>query len=380
MADTLYFSRDTQVFIKIGTTIWSIPVLDGFSFSQATNTSEITLNEMADGSANSRRGRRMFNDSYAPAEWSFSTYMRPFASAGSNTTGNASKNGTADIHAVEEALWALMVGAASHTAVSASQAANFTGFTYDATDLDITFANSNKSTLGTADFFFVMGGATAGTKTTYKITGCVVNEATIEFDIDGIATINWSGFGNLITEHDAGPPTATVTEGAGASDTSNFIRNRLTHLQITTSDGTAGSNTHPGEYALVLTGGNVTVSNNITFLTPETLGVVNQPIGHVTGTRSVSGNFTCYLNAEDDSSAELFENLIEDTESITNDFELKFFVGGESSTPRVELDMQQCHLEIPSHSIDDIISLETNFHALPSTIEGTDELTIKYVA
>ena len=114
MADTLYFSRDTKVFIEIGNNVWEIPVLDGFSFSQATNTSEITLNEMADGSANSRRGRRMFNDSYAPAEWSFSTYMRPFASAGSNTTGNASKNGTADIHAVEEALWALMVGAASH--------------------------------------------------------------------------------------------------------------------------------------------------------------------------------------------------------------------------------------------------------------------------
>ena len=100
MADTLYFSRDTQVFIKIGTNIWSMPVLDGFSFSQATNTSEITLNEMTDGSGNSRRGRRMFNDSYAPAEWSFSTYMRPFASTGSNTTGNASKNGTADVHGV----------------------------------------------------------------------------------------------------------------------------------------------------------------------------------------------------------------------------------------------------------------------------------------
>ena len=49
-------------------------------------------------------------------------------------------------------------------------------------------------------------------------------------------------------------------------------------------------------YSLTLTGGNVTISNNMTFLTPETLGVVNQPLGHVTGTRSVSGNFTCYLN------------------------------------------------------------------------------------
>ena len=27
------------------------------------------------------------------------------------------------------------------------------------------------------------------------------------------------------------------------------------------------------------------MENNITFLTPETLGVVNQPLGNVTGTR-----------------------------------------------------------------------------------------------
>ena len=366
MADTLYFSRDTQVFIKIGSAIWSIPVLDGFSFSQATNASEITLNEMADTSGNSRRGRQMFTDSYAPAEWSFSTYMRPFASAGS---GSGAADSSAKHHAVEEVLWALMVGNATYSSNT------FPGFTADTTDLDITFANSNKTTLGPAtaagaEFFFVMGGAGSGTKTTYKITGCVVNEASIDFDIDGIATINWSGFGKIITEDTA--PTATVFEGTGASDTGNFIRNRLTSLTISSTSPTSTT------YDLVLTGGNVTIANNITFLTPETLGVVNQPLGHVTGTRSVSGNFTCYLNAEANSSADLFENIIEGTTTITNDFDLLFKVGG-TATPRVELAMTDCHLEVPTHNIEDVISLETNFHALPSSISGTDELTIKYV-
>ena len=360
MADTLYFSRDTQVFIKIGSNIWSMPVLDGFSFSQATNASEITLNEAADTSGNSRRGRQMFTDSYAPAEWSFSTYMRPFKSAGSGA--GAADDTQNSHHGVEEVLWALMVGDATYSSFS------FTGFTADTTDLDITFANSNKTTLGTADFFFVMGGAGSGTKTTYKIEGCVVNEASVDFDIDGIATINWSGFGKIITEDTA--PTATVTEAT--TDTSNFIRNRLTSL---TMSSTSPTNT---TYDVVLTGGNITISNNITFLTPETLGVVNQPLGHVTGTRSVSGNFTCYLNAEANSSADLFENIIEGTSTITNDFDLLFKVGG-SAAPRVEFGMTDCHLEVPTHSIDDVISLETNFHALPSTISGTDELTIKYV-
>ena len=373
MADTLYFSRDTKVYIAIGSDIWEVPVLDGFSFSQSTNTSEITLNEMSDTSGNSRRGRQMFTDSYAPAEWSFSTYARPFASAGS---GSGKADTAAKHHAVEEVLWALMVGAATYSSYS------FTGFTADTTDLDITFGSSNKTTLGTADIYFVMGGARSGTKTTYKITGCCVNEASLDFDIDGIATINWSGMGTLINEDSA--PTATVYEAV--SSTSNFIRNRLTTLAMTTADDhllatgeSADGDSDVETYDLVLTGGNITVSNNITFLTPETLGVVNQPLGHVTGTRSVSGSFTCYLNAEADSSADLFERIIEDTDTITNNFDLTFKIGGASATPRIELAMSDCHLEVPAHSIDDVISLETNFHALPSTIEQTDELTIKYV-
>lgn len=361
MADTLYFSRDTKVFIEIGSAIWEMPVLDGFSFSQATNASEITLNEMSDTSGNSRRARQMFTDSYAPAEWSFATYARPFVSAGS---GAGAADDAANHHAVEEVLWALMVGDAAYSSNT------FTGFTADTTDLDITFANSNKTTLGTANIYFVMGGASSGTKTVYKIEGCCVNEATLDFDIDGIATINWSGFGKVITE--ATEPTATITEAV--TSTSNFIRNRLTTLTATTD----GSGNFDSSYDLVLTGGNVTISNNITFLTPETLGVVNLPLGHVTGTRSVSGSFTCYLNAETSSSAELFEDIIESTTTITNDFGLLFKIGG-GATPRIELNMAQCHLEVPTHNIDDVISLETNFHALPSTIDGTDELTIKYV-
>lgn len=360
MADTLYFNRDTKVYIKIGSAIWEIPVLDGFSFSQATNASEITLNEMSDTAGNSRRGRQMFTDSYAPAEWSFSTYARPFLSAGS---GAGAADDQAQQHAVEEVLWALMVGDAAYSAYT------FTGFTADATDLDITFGNSNKTTLGTADIFFVMGGAGAGTKTTYKIANCCVNEASVDFDIDGIATINWSGMGTIITEDSE--PTATVYEGV--TGTGNFIRNRLTSLAI--------SSTSPGTvtYDVVLTGGNITISNNMTFLTPETLGVVNQPLGHVTGTRSISGSFSCYLNAEANSSADLFENIIEGTTTITNNFDLTFKIGGASGTPRIEMAMTDCHLEVPAHSIEDVISLETNFHALPSTIDGTDELTIKYV-
>ena len=384
MADQFYFSRDTKVYMTpAGSTavMWEIPVLDGFSFSQATNTSEITLNEMADANGKSRRSRQMFTDSYAPAEWSFSTYMRPFgavpAGSGNIWEPSSSISGNPQ-HAVEEALWAYFVGATTFTIGTGSTASAWTGpdldggspaspytpITNNDTNFIVDWTASEVAALGTFDLYFEMGGASSGTNLTYKIEGCVVNSAAIDFDIDGIATINWSGMGKIITESGADKPTPTKLISEGTTTTSNFIRNRLTSLTA----ATGGSGLFNASYDLVLTGGNITMENNITFLTPETLGVVNQPLGNVTGTRSISGNFTCYLNNDTGKSAELFEDIIESTSVITNDFDLTFNIGGGSS-PKVAVQMPNCHLEVPTHSMDDIISLDVNFHALPASID-----------
>ena len=393
MADQFYFSRDTKVFLtQNGSTAvgWEIPVLDGFSFSQATNTSEITLNEMTDANGRSRRSRQMFTDSYAPAEWSFSTYMRPFGAvpAGSGDIWEPSASITGNPqHAVEEALWAYFVGATSFTLGTGSTASVWAGPDLDGdatatipvvnndSTMEVNWTASEVAALGTFDLYFEMGSASSDTNLTYKIEGCVVNSVGIDFDIDGIATINWSGMGKIITESGADKPTPTALISEGTSTTSNFIRNRLTSLTASTG----GSGNFNSSYDLVLTGGNITMENNISFLTPETLGVVNQPLGNVTGTRSISGNFTCYLNNDTDKSAELFEDIIESTSVITNDFDLTFNIGGANS-PKVAVNMPNCHLEVPTHSIDDIISLDVNFHALPASIDPGDDTAGNYEA
>ena len=430
MADTFYFSRDTKVHLTDSAgAIYKIPVLDGFSFSQATNTSEITLNEMA-SSGVSRRARQMFTDSYAPAEWSFSTYIRPFKSGGGNSGG---EHAAAHHHMVEEALWNALAG-------SGAVGATGTALTADGTDANIAFTNSNKVALDTFDLFFELGSGKAS-PTIYKIEGCVVNELSIDFDIDGIATANWSGMGKIITE-ESSMSTATIFEGTAAADTNNFIRNRLTDLTVTndvfetTANGAVSSSatvtlaagsdlikvgqnvfaagtavgtvsaisgttltlsgavsisngaaivfSNAGmvsSYSLTLIGGNITISNNMTFLTPETLGSVNQPLGHVTGTRSVTGNFSCYLNTPSSgaSSTDLFEDIIESTETITNSFDLTFTIGGTGNTPRVVANLNNCHLEVPTHSIDDIVSLETSFHALPTSVDAVDEIDFIFI-
>jgi hypothetical protein len=381
MATKLYFSRDTKVIAHVPMATagspnmyFDLPVLDGFSFSQATNTSEITLNEAQSTSGVSRRGRAMFNDSYAPVEWSFSTYMMPFTSAG-GTKGSAGKASATDgAHCeVSEALWAMFFGQTGTA-----------GITSDATNLDIVQSTANKATLGVFDLYFILGasqaaaaytyttGAATANQMIYKIADCSVGEASFDFDLDGIATVNWSGNGKLITEEatlDLSSSTALIYEGV--SNTSGFIRNRISDLTIVGDPGDISDVT----YTTTLTGGNISMSNNLTYLTPETLGVVNQPLGHVTGSKSVGGNFTCYLdNASATSSAEFYEDLVEATSDIKNEFSLTFDIGG-SGTPHCLITMPTAHLEVPSHSIDEVISMETNFHALPSDFDSTDEIS-----
>lgn len=412
MADSLFLSRDTRVFIRLDNSsdsAWEIPVLDGFSFSQATNATEVSLNEMAASDGTSRRDRQLFNDSYAPAEWSFSTYARPFF--------DNSKD-----RSVEQVLWGLLAGDAYYnSATNEFRSASATGTAYikqSTNQQTIDFAQSNKTTLGTASIWFLMGDTSdslaAGDTglTAYKIEGCCVNEVTFDFDIDGIATLNWSGMGKIIKEVSVSASSTIVGQSATADDDiwvntgsssaysvsainiaktadfattvqptvdgidtdTNYIRNRLSYLS-------ASSLNTGGTATVALTGGNITISNNITFVTPETLGVVNQPLGHVTGTRTIGGNVTCYLNNEADSSADLFSTLIGATDTITNVFNLTFSIGGTIATdnvPAIEFKMESCHLEIPTHSIEDVISLETNFHALPSTVGGTNELVVSY--
>jgi hypothetical protein len=61
-----------------------------------------------------------------------------------------------------------------------------------------------------------------------------------------------------------------------------------------------------------------------------------------------------------------------DKTTVTNNFDLSFKIGGVSpNLPRVEMTMLNCHVELPAHAIDDVISLETSFHALPSKIDLT---------
>ena len=399
MAAQLQLSRNTHVYASDGTNYWELPVLDGFSFAQSTATTEVSVSEMADLSGVSRRGRRMFTDAFEPAEWNLQMYARPFTA---NSLGNHT----------DEVLWGNFVNAGAYTHGGGNTRTWANAITKAATTSTIDFDDSNVSALGTFTLYFVLGACgtapasySAGPgnpQTIYRITGAVCNTVTMDFDIDGILTLDWSGLGSLLEEISSMPSnwhTAIINDGIAHSN-SNFIRNRLTTLAVTvgttdqdadatTGDANADSTTGDefmANYALTLTGGSITFENNLTYLTPEELCVVNQPLGNVTGNRSVSGSFTCYLNSGTSSntattgtSADLFDDLATAVNVVTNSMDLVFSVGGASS-PKLVIDVPTAHLEIPTHQIEDVIGLEVNFHALPSSLDATNEATIAYHA
>lgn len=557
MAQQLYFSRDTRMFIqfrnpadnteaanKLGAgAVWEVPVLDGYSFSQTTNTSEITLAEMESTAGISRRGRRMFTDSLAPAEWTFSTYIRPFISKAGSVTpaGSVAASNATEVHAVEEAFFASMFGADTYTTGSgftratnaAASGGGVTGgvITPGANSSVITIGESNRSALTSFTLYFMIDTATSN-PLVYRMPEAIVNEVSVDFDVDGIATLNWSGFakevqdvsGGVVTGTSAPAYNATTKDGStvvlgdifidtdnaagrqfnlintvpgsgnvsvtaaideAATSTKNFIRNRLTSVSVeaatatdkvptifpgkqaaitavdvsggtdkvttgtahgfatgdevqisgitgsggttvdlngthfvnvtsttqfklynTAANATTGSATGltdldalsagtltnavvcNGKYSLVLTGGNFTIGNNITYLVPEELGAINKPLEHVTGTRSATGTATCYLTLEDSdltsgTSRQFFNDLVGTGAmgKVVNSFKVTMDVGGStaatsgSNDPALKIEFPAAHITVPTHQIEDVISLETNFEALPTDFGTADEIT-----
>ena len=121
---------------------------------------------------------------------------------------------------------------------------DFSTFTRDGNQVDIAFGDSNKPALQEFELFFQLGGvptAAGDGVVVYKLNKAVINEASIDFDIDGLATINWSGFASEIIQHQTHPATqadainsAIVNEAVIA--TNNYIRNCLLYTSPSPRD------------------------------------------------------------------------------------------------------------------------------------------------
>lgn len=449
-----------------------LQVLDGFTFGQTSNADTVTISEAGSTPV---RGQRSFNTSLGQADFSFSTYIRPYKS----TTVKAE-----EYHLWNSLLGSVAIGAADATAIdftvvgSVGSSATPLTVTYPssvltfATDMTVAGPASTPASLTVGEVLMVTGhvnadhntaikitGVTAGTSggftatwvsnpastsvtaadwtdvkltrtawnanssyaevtsslsnknqlvkfgmimvvdgITYVIDNCCLNQAVIDFGLDGIAMVAWTGMGTKLRQISTTAafaiPGSGLTGGAitgGLTGTgyiyknadADFITNKLS--TITLKAGIDGTGT---VYNLALTGGSITINNNVTYVTPANLGVVNIPIGYFTGTRAISGSVTAYLRTGTNNTADLLSTLLSaaaTSAGIEPKYQLVVSIGGSAATTKVVIELPMAFLQIPTIDAAAVMSTTINFtaegHSSDATsidIENTNELEVRY--
>lgn len=148
--------------------------------------------------------------------------------------------------------------------------------------------------------------------------------------------------------------------------------------------GAAATAALSSSYSVPLTGGNLTISNNISYLTPAILGTVNQPATYFAGTRAVSGSLTAYLRTGTGTGSLMSALLASKETEVAPAYNINVKVGGTSGN-YVEFDIPAGVLQIPTIATEQVVSTTINFTAAGSTagsfdIAKANELNIKYYA
>lgn len=353
-----------------------IQVLDGFTFSQNTNSDTVTIMEAGSAPV---RGQRAFNTSLAPVDFSFSNYIRPSF----DDTG-------AVVDAEESVLWNAIAGTGAIGGAGAAWIA-------DDAFSSATFANSNAHQLQKFGMIFIVD------QVAYVVDNCSLNQVTIDFGLDAIATGAWTGQGTTLRQ--AGNAITAVGgtfAGTGIAGTykvkntaANYITNKLSTVTLALvkdlKDATGATVAASGaSYNVPITGGSITINNNINYITPANLGTVNAPVTYYTGQRSVTGTLNAYLRtgASETGTGKLLANMLS-AASVTVEpmFALAISIGGGANPVKVVLDMPSAVLTIPTVDVQQVVSTSINFTAQGSTGTGnsavydltqTNDITVKY--
>lgn len=285
---------------------------------------------------------------------------------------------------------------------------------------------------------------------TYIIDNCALDQASIDFGLDGIATVAWTGKGTALTQAAStmaivaaagatgfipgtvaftaastgivfgtaptpvlkagtvlrykgevmgilsadtvttagtltvastrtittatgvvyGTSCAAITGGVGTGfiapkfTGSNYITNKLSTCTLTSGLGGTGTS-----YIIALTGGNIQIANNINYVTPANIGVVNAPIGYYTGTRAITGSLNAYLRTG--TTATILSTILTNIATATETkYELGIQLGGVNNGIRVELLCPGTSIQVPTVDAQAVLSTVINF-----TVQGFEGFT-----
>lgn len=373
---------------------WRVEILAGYAASQSSATQDITSLESG---LTPDRSTQRFNTAVNPTEWNFQTYLRP---TGVTDTAAGASTPLADWFLWQGLLsntpYAVGVGATSQVTSTWEDGGVFRTATRPAAS-NVSAHMSNFAVAPEYQLYMKLDNVV------YQIKNATVNEASVDAAIDGIATTSWSGFGTHFIEltdtardnfisvsggvlNNGSPAAANVSDVADTAEAtyhawsefggvkSAFIKNRLSAIDI--KHTTVGGS--PATYLFPVTGLGFTYSNGLTYLTPEELAALNMPIGQFTGAKTITGNFTAYLRAGADDSAQFLRNIVNDTRtSIAQASSANLKIGG-AVAPFVAFNMPAVQYNFPTHSTEDILSISVEFLAQePTASRGTgSELTM----
>jgi hypothetical protein len=210
----------------------------------------------------------------------------------------------------------------------------------------------------------------------YAVDNAAMMQVSIDFGLDAIAMAAWTGQGTVLRQLATGATAVAGTFGNGLTGSytpkvtdAGYITNKLStvsmYLLNSLKDASATAQGAAGDaYTVPITGGSITINNNITYLTPANLGVVNTPVTYYTGARSISGNLTAYLRTggTKDTGELLADMLLAASATIEPMATLTINIGG-ASTIKVAIELPAVVLQIPAVNVAQVVSTDIKFNA-----------------
>lgn len=378
---SINLSRNTRLWVSTVTSghtnanTFEIPIQDGYSMTQGTSSTDVNLEEAG---PTPTRGSRRFNDSLDPVDWSFTTYLNPYTVGGKT-------------YLVDALMW-------QGLAVGHAEAVDFDDTDKevhgDATKFTVGFGKNSSHILRRLYLYFQIDNQM------YLVSDAQVGSAEISADITDIAQTAWSGQALTYTPiatpafvaspgHAYDPLGAEADSFVAVPANKKYIVNKLTIMDLN-ADVAPGSDDH---YDIPITGGSVTIENNITYLTPTTLSEVDKPIGSFTGSFTVSGSVEAYLRSRNGAgtsaspygSAELLDHMLNaGVQGVTNSANLVLNLGGKTAgEPSVAITIPSAHLSVPEFDVSDVVSSSMEFMGVttdPQMISGQEIFIDAYAA
>lgn len=385
---------------------WKLEVLAGFAVTSSAATQDITSLESG---TTPDRSQQRFNTAINPVDWNFQVYMRPTGVSTGNTANGAAAGTTTSGNVKPTADWFMWQSLVSNTAPSdgsSDQSVWESGGKLRTTNVAAGVgSHSTRSNFSTAQenyLYFKLDNVI------YQVDSATVNQASVDAGIEEIATTTWTGFGTTLNELTGTPRNnavsvfggilnsgstvvananaAALSAGssfhpfnqmnvAGSITTNSFIKNRLSAIEFHHKPSAGGTDV---KYTFPVTAMSFEYNNNITYLTPEELAALNEPIGQFTGTRAVTGSATMYLRAGDNESSQFLRNIANDSRTSSAQTSNANIIVGGTTAPYVAFQMDATQFEFPQLAVEDVVSMSVNFVGQePNASKGTGgEVTV----